>query len=805
MDNIDKNLTNNANTDFDIMKYLKNYLKNWKWFVISCLLCGILAFFYIRYTQPEYNAYAKIMILEDDNSNAPASAILEELNKFSETKAKSIEDEIEVLKSRKLMAGVIDRLSINIELLNQGRIYNTPIYPKTNAPIKVNFIASDSVINNSRLSFVIEITSETTFNYKLQEKDIEHEYQKFSFGQNIVTPIGGIVVIPNPSITSLTEYIGNTIIVNINPVNSLAESYKEKIIISQVDEFSKVVGISLNDAVKERAQQIINTLIDEYNNNAIEEKNQKAKNTAEFIDERVNLIATDLAEADNKIEQFKTGNKLTDITSEADMYLSTSASTEQEMAETRTQLNLVNYMKDYVDGENGGSFEFIPSNVGMSDESINNLTSKYNDLLRERNSLLSGSTKEKNPIIVNLDQQLVGLRQSLSQSLDNSTKSIRLKLSSLQNQSDKINSKIFAVPGQARKSRDIEREQGTKESLYLYLLQKREEATISLASTSPSVKIIDTAYSPQSGPVSPNRMIIYLASIIIGLCIPFSFIYVKDLLDNKIHNKEDLQQAINDITILGEIPKIKAKKINSLVEKHDRSLLSESFRIIRTNFDYVKRGRNVKEYNNVVFVTSTINGEGKSFFSMNFALTLANTDKRVLLIGADIRNPKTPIEIVNQKKKNKTEIGLTEYLIDESIIVGSAINTYEINGNHIDVLLSGKVPPNPAELLMSDRMKLLFDKVSGQYDYVIVDTAPSMLVTDTLLFSHYAGHTIYMTRADYTEKRILNFAKELHAENRLNGMMLVVNDVKESNFGYGAKYGYYGAQEKKNLFKRIFS
>src|SRR5690606_35229239 len=512
-------------------------------------------------------AYAKIMILEDDNSNAPASAILGELNQFPEAKSKSIEDEIEVLKSRKLMAEVIERLSINIELLNQGRIYNTPIYPKTNAPIKINFIASDSIINNSRFSFVVEITSETTFNYKIEENEVEHEFQKMSFGQNINTPIGGIVVIPNPSFTSLTDQIGNTIIVNINPVNSLAESYKEKIIVSQVDEFSKVVGISLNDAVKERAQQIINTLIDEYNRNAIEEKNQKSKNTAEFIDERVNLIATDLAEADNKIEQFKTGNKLTDITSEADMYLSTSASTEQEMAETRTQLNLVNYMKDYVDGE-AGSFEYIPSNVGMSDESINNLTTKYNDLLRERNSLLSGSTKEKNPIIVNLDQQLAGLRQSLGQSLDNSARSIRLKLSSLQNQSDKINSKIFAVPGQARKSRDIEREQGTKESLYLYLLQKREEATISLASTSPSVKVIDTAYSSQPGPVSPNKLIVYLASVIIGLSIPFSVIYVKDLLDNKIHNKEDLQHTVNNITVLGEIPRIKAKKANSLVEKN---------------------------------------------------------------------------------------------------------------------------------------------------------------------------------------------------------------------------------------------
>jgi tyrosine-protein kinase Etk/Wzc len=232
-------------------------------------------------------------------------------------------------------------------------------------------------------------------------------------------------------------------------------------------------------------------------------------------------------------------------------------------------------------------------------------------------------------------------------------------------------------------------------------------------------------------------------------------------------------------------------------------LLAESFRIIRTNFDYVKRGRHVTDYNNVLFVTSTINGEGKSFFSINMALTFANTNKRVLLIGADIRNPQIEFEPLKQKNtKAVSKIGLTEYLSDDAVLVKDAINTIEVGNNKIDVLLSGKIPPNPAELLMSDRMKPLFDEVSNQYDYVIVDTAPSMLVTDTLLFSHFAGHTVYMTRADYTEASILNFAKDLHDKEKLNGMMLVVNDVNQSNFGYGAKYGYYGAKKKKAWFKR---
>jgi capsular exopolysaccharide synthesis family protein len=294
----------------------------------------------------------------------------------------------------------------------------------------------------------------------------------------------------------------------------------------------------------------------------------------------------------------------------------------------------------------------------------------------------------------------------------------------------------------------------------------------------------------------------YMGALFLGLFIPFSFIYIKDLLDNKIHNKEDLEKLINDIPVLGEIPRLTSKELKQFVKRNDRSLLAESFRIIRTNFDYVKRGRHVEAYNNVIFVTSTINGEGKSFFSINMALTFANTDKRVLLIGADIRNPQIEFEPLKQKTKQAAKIGLTEYLSDDAILVGEAINTVDVGQNKIDVLLSGKIPPNPAELLMSDRMKPLFDKVSDQYDYVIVDTAPSMLVTDTLLFSQFAGHTVYMTRADYTESSILNFAKDLHDKEKLKGMMLVVNDVNQSNFGYGAKYGYYGAKKKKSWFSR---
>tara|TARA_R110002049_G_scaffold87533_3_gene221957 strand:- start:9077 stop:11473 length:2397 start_codon:yes stop_codon:yes gene_type:complete len=786
--------SSDVNNDFNIMKSVKLYTKHWIWFVLSCAIFIGLAFLKLRYTTPEYNSQAKIMLVGDDNAATPATSLLKDLKQISEKDGKAVEDEIEILKSRSLMKSVVKKLSLNIQYYMEGRIYDTQLFP--DAPIKINFFAPDSLIYKSSLGFSLYFKSDTIFDFKVGEDDIPKE---MAFGKKITTPIGDIVI--TPSTDNISHLIDQNLFVKINPLDKVTADYKDKISIAPIQESSRVIVISLDDPVLEKSKRIINTLIDEYNRISIEAKNLKSQNTADFINERISLIASDLSAADDKIEQFKTGNKLTSITSEAELYLNSSSLTEQEISDAQTQLNLVSYMKSYMTG-GSSDFELIPSNVGLSEPAINNLATKYNELLSNRNSLLKGSTKSKNPIIVNLDNQLSELKQSLSQSLDNSSKTLAVKLNDLQQQSNRLNSKIYSIPGQVRESKDMERQQGTKESLYLYLLEKREEATISLTATSANAKIIDRAYNVKGIPVSPKKKMVYLAAIVFGLLIPFSIIYVKDLLDNKIHNKEDLEKEIKNITVLGEIPKLKTKTADNLIKRNDRSILSESFRIIRTNFDYVCKGRDVNEYNNVIFVTSTINGEGKSFFSINMSLTLANTGKRILLIGADIRNPKMHPSLKEQSNKRVSSIGLTEYLVDKSIIAGEAIDTYEVNGNKIDVMLSGKIPPNPAELLMSDRMKLLFDKVSNQYDYVIVDTAPSMLVTDTLLFSQYAGHTIYMTRAGYTEKRILNFAKELHANNKLNGMMLVVNDVDQSNYGYGAKYGYYGVPDKKSWFRR---
>ncbi|MCF7560764.1 polysaccharide biosynthesis tyrosine autokinase [Sabulilitoribacter multivorans] len=790
IENNDLSNTSSGNFNFDLKKTLSTYLKQWKWFALSCLICIGLTYLDLRYTTPQYLAVAKIMLLDDkDNSSMGA---LKDLSLFSEKEDAMVEDEIEVVKSRSFLRNIIKRLNLNTKYYVKGRVGESELYK--NSPIVVNFIESDSIINKTSFQFYVEVLSSTDFNYRVNEEDNSKQYV---FGETIPTSFGGIII--SPKSNNLESFIGSDIRVKITPLEYLAESLKNKIDIDPIGKSSKVVEVSMVDPVIEKAKDIVNTLIDEYNKSTIEEKNEISKSTADFINERVELIAEDLVNVDDSIVRFKTGNKITDVASEAGQFLSSSVENEQRLDQAKTQISQLNYMKETL-GDDASMYQPIPSNLGLGDPTITALSMRYNEVLETRRTLLK-SAGEQNPVVIQLDQTLNGIRQNLGQSIDNSSKSLRLQISSLQSQSQRINSKISANPRQQSRLRSIERSQGIKESLYLYLLEKREEATISLTATSPSAKVIDEAYNSAGGPVSPNKQIAYISALFFGLAIPFGFFYIKNLLDTKIHNKEDIDRELKNITVLGELPKVKSSG-KSLVERNDRSILSESFRMIRTNFEFVKNGKESKEYNNVVFVTSTINGEGKSFFSLNMALTLANANKRVLLIGADVRNPQIYPALKKNYSNARSNIGLTEFLVDKSILVGEAINTYKINDINIDILLSGKVPPNPAELLMNDRLKDLFDHVSDQYDYVIVDTAPAMLVTDTLLISKYAGHTIYLTRAGYTEKQILNFAKDLHQNNKLNGMMLVVNDVRESNFGYGAQYGYYGAPVKKGFFRR---
>lgn len=784
------NTFSSANIDqkFNLKKTISLYTKHWVWFVLCIVVLVSLAYVKLRYTVPQYLATSEIMILEDkdDNTNEVFNEL--SLNTGGGDMASSMDDEILVFKSRKVLKKVVEDLDLNVQFFTQGVILENELYGKK--PFKVNMFFSDSLSTGANFNCYINVLSDKSFQYRLYEDDTPKE---LNFGNPIEMDFGDVFIEPNDA--GVNSLLNRDIRLSVSRSSNIVEQLRGRVQVSVAKEGSRILKLSIQDPIAEKAKDILNTLVYEYDNYTAEIKNRKSEGTAKLIDDRISRVFSDLENVDASIARFKIGNKVTDVGSQAGQFMSQSFQNEQEIENIRTQLKLLNYTKERL-SSSAGSYQSVPSNLG--DVSISALSSQYNQLLSQRANKLK-SAGAKNSIVQQLDQSISNVKTNLSQNIGATIRTLSIQLNSLQNQYQKVNSKISSVPGQENKLKSIERSQGIKESIYLYLLQKKEEAIISQTVTSSTVKVIDPAYS--YGQVSPKGAMLYIGALFMGFLIPFGFIYARDLLDTKVHNREDLHKEVKEITVLGEVPRL-AKSDKFLVERNDRSVLSESFRIIRTNFDFVSRGRNIEKYNNVAFVTSTINGEGKSFFSMNMALTLASTNKKVLLIGADIRNPQIFSAIRTIEDKNIAKAGLTDFIADESIKLNSVISEHTVNDIKIDILFSGKIPPNPAELLMSDRLKDLFDTVSQDYDYVMVDTAPSMLVTDTLLISKYAGHTFYVTRADYTEKEILNFTKEIYADNKLNGMMLVVNDVDQSNFGYGAKYGYYGAPEKKSWFRR---
>lgn len=776
----------------DYKELIRPFLKHWKWFVFSLLVSITIAIIYLRYATPLYEATGKIQIIEDPNATSQMGAFSDlEMLTGGNTLA---QDEIEILGSRSNFMEVVQYLGLNTVIKEKGSIHDSEIYKKP--PFKINFLVPDSLVYLAKSSFEIEILTETSFSLK-EEEDLP--VKNYSFGNTINSNIGEFVLIPNDP--KMNRYVGRGYKIGINPIGSVARVYKKNLLIELKDEKSNIVALSLQDAVEEKAIDIINSLIYFYNLNGIQDKKVMADKTSEFINDRITGIYGDLSSVDQSAEDFKEGRGITDVASQSNINLSVGAENRQELQNTTIQLNIAASMKDIVDSQN--NYEVLPSNIGLSDASIANTTARYNELVLERNRLLK-SSNEKNPIIVNLDQQLQGLRRNLQSSLSSMINNLNLQVNNLSSQLSSINARIYAAPGNERALRDITRQQQTTEALYLYLLQKREESQITFASTAPKSKIIDRAYPVSQFPVSPNKPVVLLAFMILGMLIPFSFIYVNQLLDNKVHNKVNLEKQVGSIPVLAELPKL-SKKENTLVKSTERTVIAESLRILRTNLDYIIKSKKNFSKGNIIFVTSSVPGEGKTFIASNLSMIFANTNKKVLLIGADIRNPKIyqfysgkHVDKLGKAFRNKENKGLTEYLVDTNLGHKDIISSMLVYDHTIDIIYSGKIPPNPADLLMSDRLSELLETVKLEYDYVIVDTAPLMVVSDTLLISEYADHILYVTRAGVTELKVLDFPLKLYKEGKLKGLSFIVNDVKSSNLGYGGQYGYgYGKSVKK--------
>ena len=776
--------------EINLREEFGKYFRYWPWFVGSVLLCVLIAFLYLRYSTPVYQSTATIIIKDEKNGGSiPGLEAFEGLGLLGGMGGNSLENEMGILRSKRLITDVAKQLQLNVRYFMEGNVQTTEVY--SNKPIEIQILKQFDEALATGQTFKIHNKGEKTF--LITDESTGEEFTA-KYGEPVDLNFGTIVI--NKSLTSnLKEFSANAapLTVSFSTIEAAAAGYRGKIQLNLTDKNSSLIELNLNDPVKEKARDILDQLILEYNRQAIEDKNLVALNTARFIKDRLNIITGELDSVESGKEDFKQNNQLTDIQAESVMFIENASEFNKKSQEVNTQLELSNAMLDYI--AKNSEIDLLPANLGISEAGVNSVISEYNSLVLERNRILSGSTP-KNPVVISINSQLEQIKGNVLRSLQRMRSNLRIVREDLDRQSATIDSRIASVPGKEKQFRGIERQQAIKEALYLFLLQKREETSLSLAVTAPKAKIVDSAYS-LSDPVSPKSNIILLAALILGVLIPFMIIYLKQLFNNTINSQEDMQSAIRVIPLVGEIPRIK-KNEDDVIIRNDRSVLSEAFRIMHTNLQYLLVNSGNSEGANVLFVSSTVKGEGKTFVAFNTALTLANSGKRVLIMGADLRNP----QLQRYEVDSRNFKGISDYLVDKELQIESLIKTSALN-DKLDLLASGSIPPNPSELWRTSRAQSLFENVKANYDYVVVDTAPVMLVTDTFLINKFADLTLYVVRAGYTEKKLLDFALDAKKDGKLHDMSFVLNDVKMANFGYGNKYGYSYGVEKQGFWSKM--
>lgn len=780
--NTDKKNTSSANQDIDIKQILEQYLYYWKWFVVAVIVTLCLAFVYLKFASPQYKVDAKILLEKEDKATGELSG-LAELSTLTGGSGQSafVLDQIDVLKSRRLLRKVIERNNLQNTFYLKDNIKETEVL-ESDSPIK---IVSASLKKGKDIgAFNIEILSSNTFSIN-EKGGVSLENQQF--GKTIQTDLGTLVITPNKD---LSKYVGTDVFVVVQSIDRTIDQLQKLVQISpNTEKQSYIINFSITGPVIEKSKIILNSLIDQYNQDVSDDNNKVTQATSKFINSRLELIGKDLDLADKKVQDYKSANNMTDLSAESELNLKTLSEADKDVLEKRTQVQLVDYMRESMN--KNSDLQLLPSNIGLSDLSIENTLIEYNKMVLERDDLLKSSTAE-NPIVKNLTENIRSLKRSLKISLDNYRSVLKLALVNAEGKKDQIQGKVSSIPNQELGFREISRQQQTVEAIYLFLLQKREENEIKASARPDILKVIDAAYG-STIPVAPKKSIILFGALIIGLIIPFAILYLKFILDNKVQSRKDVEALIN-APILGEVP----SSSDPVVKDNDRSSLAEAFRILRTNISFML---GTKKDSAVIFVTSTTSGEGKSFISTNLSRILAMSGKKVLLLGADIRSPKV-LNYLGLSHLQHTNVGITQFLINPDMDIENII-IKKPESYQFDIIYSGYIAPNPAELLMNGHFDKIIQYGRENYDFVIVDTAPVSLVTDTLLISDNADLTVYVTRANYLDKRMLNVPKELFEEGKLKNLAFVLNDVDFAK-GYGYGYGYgYGDTGKSSFRDKI--
>ena len=766
----------------NIQEILFRYLIHWPWFVVSVIVCVALAWGYLHLTTPIYNISATVLIKDEKKGGgANMSSELEKMGMDGFVSSSgNIENEIEVLTSRTLAREVVSSLGLFVTYMDEDRFPKRELYRTSPVLVSLTLQEADKLPQTMEVGMSLQPSGVMDVQIKVGEKEYRKRFDKlpavlptdegtvaFFVNNDTLSPIRPESVTKERHITAY-----------INRPFSVAKGYAGSLSITPTSKATSVVTVSLRNSNTQRGKDYIDKLLEVYNINANNDKNEVAQRTAEFIDERIGIISKELGSTERDLENFKRGAGITDLNSEAQIALAGNAEYEKKRVENQTQINLVMDLQRYLQGT---EYEVLPSNVGLQDAGVAGAIDRYNEMVSERNRLLRTST-ESNPAIVNLNASIRAMRGNIQTTLDATLKGLEITRADLAREAGRYSRRISDAPTQERQFVSIARQQEIKSGLYLMLLQKREENAIVLAAIANNAKIIDEAQA-DGAPISPKRMTIYLTALVFGLGIPVGIIYLIGLTKFKIEGRADVEK-LTSLPVIGDIPLADEKTGSIAVFENQNNLMSETFRNVRTNLQFM-----LENGKNVILVTSTISGEGKSFVSANLAISLSLLGKKVVIVGLDIRKPGLN-KVFNIPKK---EHGITQYLTNPTINLIDLVQPSDINKN-LYILPGGTVPPNPTELLARDGLEKALEILKKNFDYVILDTAPVGMVTDTLLIGRVADLSVYMCRADYTHKAEFTLINELAENDKLPNLCIAINglDLQKKKYGYYYGYGKYG-------------
>jgi capsular exopolysaccharide synthesis family protein len=768
MDNqiLDNNIEQNDSEELiNFRELFDKVLKHWKLFPIAFFVCFALAFVYLKTTTPQYSVSSKVLFEGDSDAGLNQKMSLLGGLQMS-TNSGAIEDNIYMLRALSLSTQMVKQLHLNVQFFDNSGFIRQELYGKTNpillltAPLLQDTIQSALEINVKRTTS--DKKDQVTITYKKKE----YSYTTNSLSQGIKTDFGDISIAINP-LPKEYDYV-----ITISPLASTAKAFAGKLSVVQISDWSSMLNISMIDNVPERAIDAIDKIVELFNTDAVNDKNAIVQATASFIDARLQLLSEELGDVEQYVETYKRQNQLTDVNAQASMFMGMTSDIERRRMDVETQMNIIQSVENFLN--QNSDFTVVPNNVGVNDATLTAITGRYNEMVLERERLLR-STNPDNPIIIELESRLTATRANLISSIKNIKNSIDITRNDIYSQIGQNSAKIGEIPTQERQLMEIKRQQQVKEALFLFLLQKREETTLSMAVDAQIIKTIDSAM--RGAQTAPNSKVIWMAAFLLAILIPLGIIYVLSLLNNKIESRTELERKCI-VPIIGEICK-KDGDANIVIEEGKNTPIIEMFRLIRTNLQFMLTNQTHK----IITVTSTVSGEGKTFNAVNLALSLALTNKKVVIVGMDIRSPQLFKYFDLRSSK-----GVVSYLTDLDLKVDDVIQPSNVH-NNLQCVSSGPIPPNPSELLLSPRVDDLFKELSAKFDYVILDTAPVALVSDTLLINRVSNLTIYICRENYSLKESIDYVNEYKRANRLTNLCVLINDCNLKKT-YGYSYGY---------------